>query len=310
METHLAAKHTKDIRKWLSDDAALAEKMKEGAQECLMYGREVGRALEAFEIARNCCLSSGNRATRSELYSRILAGELTIQSPAIRELLLLIKKSNSGSAINLLNGILGSDCIQDSETKAVLQTLSDQITALSTDAEGKTTKNLTSEFDIADNALRTTAVSRRIQISQHKSGLSTKDSEYSKLIQQVHDVFEDIFSRSFKPADDLFLYEIFFYDYLSPHKDVFSPQQRTAVEDALAKPSEYLSCECCHLDEDGKENVMKSSNPPTSIGYQLFLESGALINAFDLYQAFRTILEGEEDADEDEGNKIDEATAQ
>ncbi|TGZ79618.1 hypothetical protein EX30DRAFT_333163 [Ascodesmis nigricans] len=312
IESCIAEERTKIVREMLNNDSALAREMEKASQRCLLYGVEVSRALGVFDIARSCS-SSGSRITRSELYSRVLAGELTTQSPLVRELLMLVKRSNSESATKLLKTLLQSNYLLDSTYEDVLEELLDEIQDLSTEAGGKKKKNLTSEFDVVDNALRTTAVSRRIQISEHKSGLSTKDSEYSKIIQKVHDVFEQMFSRAFRPTKDLFLNEIFFYDYLSPHQEVFSPKQRSAVEDGLARPSEYLNCECCYLDDDEKENVLKSTNPVTSIAYQLYLESGVLINAFDLYQAFHTILEGgEEESDEEEGGggQIDEKTAQ
>ena len=85
------------------------------------------------------------------------------------------------------------------------------------------------------------------------------------------------------------------------------------MEQALSKPSEFLGCECCEPDigdDESQESVLKSSNPPTSILYQLYLESGALINGFDLWSAFYSVIAGV-DADEDEANaKVDKATAQ
>lgn len=84
---------------------------------------------------------------------------------------------------------------------------------------------------------------------------------------------------------------------------VFAPRSRSTVERALSRPQDYLGCECCTA-QDGEEVGIKSTQPPGSIIYQLYLESGALINIFDLWSAFYQVIGG------DEGEDCDEATAQ
>lgn len=56
--------------------------------------------------------------------------------------------------------------------------------------------------------------------------------------------------------------------------------------------------------EDGEEVGIRSTQPPASIIYQLYLESGALINIFDLWSAFYQVIGG------DDGEDCDETTAQ
>jgi origin recognition complex subunit 3 len=85
-------------------------------------------------------------------------------------------------------------------------------------------------------------------------------------MQLVHDSLEVYFSAVLYGTKDVFLYELFFYDLLSPHKDIFAPRARATVERALCRPIDYSSCECCRLQEDeGDDQTMKSTHPPTSV---------------------------------------------
>jgi len=247
------------------------------------------------------------RIPRYELLPRVLRGDLHVESPLIRELLLSIKKMNSKSFLALLSMLSTTAIAGDlSPFKARIETL------ISSTSNGG--GNLTSEFDISlTSSLRSTAVSKKIQISAHKSTLSKYDTLYSQLIQEVHDLFTQYFSTKLEPIANVFLHELFFYDLPSPHKDVFAPRARAAVERALARPVDYLGCECCHRTEEAKqddEGAVMRSHPATSVVYQLYLEGGTLINTFDLWSAFKSVVTGE-DADEDDGEeRVDEATAQ
>ncbi|KAG9714671.1 hypothetical protein KCU73_g16148, partial [Aureobasidium melanogenum] len=95
---------------------------------------------------------------------------------------------------------------------------------------------------------------------------------------------------------DLVFNEIFMYDLKSPHRDVFMPKPRAAIERALASPHDYLDCECCAPDVGtGEENTLASTQPSTAILYQLYLEGGAMMNVADLRTAFVTILGDDQD---------------
>lgn len=311
VEFLLEDKNTKEVRNLLTDDDFLRKRLLKAASECRQYGKQISSALTTFETARNTLTSSNStKITRSELYSKALRGDIHPESVMIRDLLLIIKKSNSATALQLLDKLLNLNCLGDEKIREKIQPLRDAIKVLVDESDKK---KLTSEFDIAENALRTTAISRRVQMSEHKAGLTGKDSEYSKLILKVHDILLEYFADTFIPMKHIFLHEVFFYDDIFPHKQVFMPQQRTAVEDALAKPSVYLNCECCEVDTESGENIMRGSNPPTSIAYQMYLESGALINAFDLYKAFQTMLadsQADNDEDDEDEDRIDQPTAQ
>jgi len=304
VDANLEDGNTKEVRALLEDDSHLRSVVCKAAVECRSYSRQLGQGLHLFEAARSCISSSAIRLPRYELFPRVLTGELHGESPAIRDLLLSIKKMNSNSLLNLLNVVLTT--LDVSGLAPDFMRLKEEIEALVPQNEG-TKKSLTSEFDVASSSLRSTAVSKKIQLNQHKSRLSKQDAEYSKLVQQVYDSLRVYFSTVLYGIRDVFLHELFFYDLLSPHKDIFAPRARATVERALCRPMDYIGCECCQLQEDeGDDETMKSTHPPTSVIFQLYLEGGALINTFDLWNAFYTIIGG----DDDKEKLVDEATAQ
>lgn len=77
-------------------------------------------------------------------------------------------------------------------------------------------------------------------------------------------------------------------------KQVFAPRPRSTIERGLSQPQDYLACSCC-TSADGEEVGIRGTQPPTSIIYQLYLESGALINIYDLWSAFYSVIAGDEE---------------
>jgi origin recognition complex subunit 3 len=290
--------NTSEIRALLTDNAHLIAFVPALVTECHEYAKQLSSTLEVLELARGC--TSAAKIPRYELLPRVLSGDLHVESPLVRELLLSVKKMNSTSLLLLLSA-LSSTSLGDT-----LSPLTSSISELVSE-----TPVLTSEFDVATSSLRSTAVSKKIQISAHKSGLTKNDAEYSELLKKVHEALTECFTESLRPPTEVALHEIFFYNLPAPHKDVFAPCHRGTVEGALTKPADWLGCNCCGDDADdeeedeGGEASIKASLPPTSILYQLFLEGGQLVNAFDLWMAFKGVLEGE---DEEEG--VEEEAAQ
>ena len=86
------------------------------------------------------------------------------------------------------------------------------------------------------------------------------------------------------------------------------PAPRRAIERALSAPHDYLNCECCEGGGKGDAAALSSSQPATAILYQLYLESGALINIADLWAAFSAVVgtEGEEEKGEAEKKDDDD----
>ncbi|KAG0133228.1 origin recognition complex subunit 3 N-terminus-domain-containing protein [Tuber indicum] len=278
VEGKMAAKEVGEVRKLLTDDNYVRRAVAERIPESRNYGIELGQALTFLEIGRSCTLVQNN-APRYELYSKALSGELQT-SPSVREFLMSLKRMNSTSLLNLLEKVM-----QEIQTPAVtepLRPLQEKIKKLVEEAEasgGK--KNLISEFDITNNTLRGTAVSKKVRLGEQKSSLTKQDTEYSALVHQ-------------HGLQNVLLHEVFFYDLRSPHSAVFAPKPRSTIERGLSQPQDYLACSCC-TSADGDEVGIRGTQPPASIIYQLYLESGALINIYDLWSAFYSVIAGEEE---------------
>lgn len=217
VERKLADSNIEEVNKLLEDDDHIRIVVAVSAAECRSYAIEVGQALSVLEIARSC-QANQTRIPRYELYAKALSGELHSNSPIVRDLLLSMKKMNSGSLLNLLDKITAEAQVPYFVENVL--PLRESIRALVEQSEGAGKKTLTSEFNVSKSTLRATAVSKRIWLGEQKSSLTKQDTEYSKLVQQVHDATEAYFGVSLKGLQELFLHELFFYDLISPHRDV------------------------------------------------------------------------------------------
>jgi origin recognition complex subunit 3 len=164
-------------------------------------------------------------------------------------------------------------------------------------SSNKTNEPLRSEHDQRNETLHTTVINKKVQLSKQKAALSKSDAAYSKILDDFLDWLVVFFKQRLVNLNTLFLREILIYDLRPAHRGVFAPKTRFAVERALSSPHDYLNCECC-VPADG-EGALTATQPSTAILYQLYLESGPLINVSDLWSAFSAIQEdenGEENA--------------
>ena len=242
----------------------------------------------------------------STIWTRAAAGELS-GSPMLRETMLSIKKTASDKFARLLAAALEGLGMEDPSLTTDLHGFQDELRSLTKDASGS--GPLRSQDDVRGNeGVRTTAIAQKVLLSKHKAALSERDRAYSDLVARFHDRLERYFSSVLRlDARSLFLSEVLVYDVKSPLAEVSQPKPRFAIERALAAPRDYLGCECCggggggggqgEAEGEGEgEGILSGTQPATAILYQLYLESGALINVSDLWSAFNAIAgEGEED---------------
>ncbi|MCJ1287384.1 hypothetical protein MMC26_006733 [Xylographa opegraphella] len=224
----------------------------------------------------------------SRLYIKGLAGDLA-DSSILRETLLSVRKLPSNTMIEILTKVSLFAILDLDGVKTDLYELTRDATVGSAP--------LRSEYDVHHERLRTTVVAQKVQLSKHKGTLSKQDVDYSKIVDRIDMALKEFFEKYLISPKTLPLHEIFLFDLKSPIREVFAPVPRQAVERALSAPHDYLDCDCC----DGSENGLAPSQPPTAILYQLYLESGAIINISDLWSAFNTIL-GPEDGDAEDVN--------
>lgn len=308
------------IRRCLEDDSFLEVMTVSWITRCRKYARQVGQSVKVFESIRS--ISTAPCPPSYELFQKVLTGELHSKSPMVRDLLLSIKKMNSRTLWSLIeavkervDGVESEDLTIDKVSPC--QTMIENLESQTKGVE----KALASAFDTAkSDSLRSTAVSKKIQQSQHKLELSKDEIAYTQIVQKVHDILSEYFEYNFQEMKSFCLYDVFFYDLNSPHGEVFAPRARATIERALSRPVDYLGCECCELssaesdaEKSGVEGTIKSSHPPTCIIYQLYLEGGALINSYDLWNAFFTVIEGDHDGgggEDQSQHGVDKLTAQ
>ncbi|KAI1820245.1 origin recognition complex subunit 3 N-terminus-domain-containing protein [Xylaria intraflava] len=156
---------------------------------------------------------------------------------------------------------------------------------------------LRSTYSRQSKVLRTTVVAQKVQLSQDTAALTNHDKLYTDLIHRFLEHLEG--TMRIDGACDMPFNEVWLYDSKTPYRDVFIPRPRNVLERALSRPHDYLGCVCCKTRED----QITSSQPTTAILYQLYLETGSLINTADLWSAYYAI------ASEGSEEELDERTA-
>lgn len=223
----------------------------------------------------------------SEMYIRAMSAELG-GSAAFEEIMAAVKKLASDVMEDLLHELAGMS------VPRVLVGVVTELDQLTSHLEDPRIP-LRSAYDVHHETLRTTVVAQKVSLSRNTSTLSTQDSAYTKIVDRIHTVLCSYFTTTFINPQDLLLSEILIIDSKSPHREVFTPKPRFAIERALTSPHDYLGCDCC----GGSESGLSATQPATAILYQLYLESGAVINTADLWSAFWTIVGGDDSDDEE-----------
>lgn len=293
----LEAGQTATVRRLLDSDEDLLQYVKELLQDGRAALVDELVALDVISALQNS-LSSAQVSTRSSLYVQAMAGKLS-GSTLLRTLLLSLRKSPSNTLVHVINAI--SVVPLPEATSAALETLAEELQDLMAshkDANGP----FRSEDDVKNSTLRTTVVAQKVELSKQKATFSKQDAAYTRLVRRLSEQLEAYFTDTLIDPKDLVFNEIFVYDLKSPHREIFTPKPRHAIERALAAPHDYLDCACCAPQKDEEdETTLSAAQPATAILYQLYLESGTLINASDLWSAFQAVLS---DASGDDEQKM------
>jgi len=238
-------------------------------------------------------LSVSQHTPRSSLVVDALSGQLH-ESPWERTMSLRLRKCNSESLHVVLTRLLTVANGEMLETcQATLFELEKLLHAQNT-AHGP----LRSEEDFQNSTLRTTVVAKKVELSKQKSAMTKGDTAYSTLLRAFSESFAEYLAKALIDPKSLVFNELFLYDLKSPHRDVFMPKPRFALERALASPHDYLDCSCCAPEPGREENTLSSTQPATAILYQLYLESGALVNVSDLRTAFFAVVDGGDEGED------------
>ncbi|KAH8725323.1 origin recognition complex subunit 3 N-terminus-domain-containing protein [Phaeosphaeriaceae sp. PMI808] len=218
----------------------------------------------------------------SSIWTRAASADMA-GSPILRETMLSVKKLSSDTLSPLLAAMI--PLLSDYFTMD-LGLFQQELSSLLKKQD--TSTPLRTQDDVRNDSLRTTVVAQKVLLSKHKAALSEQDKAYSDLVGRFHDELNSYFESAFINPQNLFLSEVLIYDLKSPHTEVFQPKPRFAIERALATPHDYLGCDCCSGVE-GNEAALSATQPATAILYQMYLESGTLMNVSDLWSAFNTI---------------------
>ena len=215
-----------------------------------------------------------------------MSGKL-LTSPILRESLLLIKKMSSENLEELL--------VQLSTLEEAIPSLPSILSDLETLTSMHPNPIRSSHEINHQNVKGMTILAQKVELSAHSLTPTHQDKGYSALVDRAHMALHNFFHETLITPQSLFLHEILIYDLKSPHRDVFAPKPRAAVERALSSPHDYLGCECC----EDNHGALTGSQPATAVLYQLYLESGSMINMADLWEAFSAVVRTEDEEDEE-----------
>jgi len=246
--------------------------------------------VRALQIA----LPNLHEGSKSALYVQAMSNKLE-ESSLVRSLLLSIRKAPSDVAAKIFDAVIASKIFGD-HLLSIEKSKVELLTLLA--SQDDPTEPLRSEDDVKNLTLRTTVIAQKVELSKQKSSLSKKDAAYTAIVREFTDKLEAFLESSLIDPTSLLFHEIFLYDLRSPYREVFTPRPRHAVERALAAPHDYLACDCCApAAGDSDEATLAACQPATAVLYQLYLESGSLINVSDLWQAFSAVV-GDEQSEE------------
>lgn len=232
------------------------------------------------------CLNAKKTYMWSDLYVKGMSGELG-ESLLLEDMVLSVRKLPSNSLELLLSRLQKISLLK---LEDIRQDLEDLVSSL-----GDRNKALRSEHDAHLESIQTTIVGHKVELSKHSSSLSDKDLTYTRIINRLDASLRELLRECFVNPQSLFLHEIIVFDSRLPHRDVFTPKPRSVIERALSSPHDYLGCSCC----GGANDALSATQPTVAILYQLYLESGSLINTADLWSAFQAVL-GKESAEEED----------
>ena len=279
------------MQKLLDNDSFLQEAVENAIRDCQQGLHRITVGIDLlFHLQSR--LSKGS-AIWSDIYIFAMSGGL-VDSELLKSCLSSLTKVQSHVMQEILD-VLIAECKVPGEIQLCQSNLSRLVKDITATHPG----GLRSGHDIQHSNLRTTVVAHKVELSEHAATLTPQESAYTQIVDQVDEALRSFFAEYLTNPKDLFLHEIFIYDLPSPHRDAFNPRPRFAIERALGSPFDYLG----HESDDGTRGQMLSaSQPATAILYQLYIESGSLLNTADLWSAFWTIV-GDEDAEDEESEQ-------
>ncbi len=300
-----ATENLQHARSLLQDDTALKERVQASARERGVWMDERLRSLLMLEAAgaQHGAFSRAYVEAMSEGVTMLEHSNMvaSVRRMGMNELAVAVERF-----LSLLRDgepSLGLGPYKEREDEQLQSQLDTQLTALRTlmsraEAEGLCVR---SQYSGQTKVARTTVIAQRVQLSHHSATLKDEDKQFTDIIDAVTGLLATRHDET--TLSGMFLSEGWLYDSRTPTKDVFVPRARVVFERSLARPHDYLACECCQADDGG----LQATLPATAILYQMYLETGNLINVADMWSSFYTLVSGRSGpAAEEDGIEEDE----
>jgi origin recognition complex subunit 3 len=290
------AESAERVRRLLESDEELLLETKQQIQKGKQKLCELTTTLDVIRAIQEL-LPNTPTSPKSSLFIQAMSCKLR-GSAMIKTLLMSVRKAQSDMATATMDTVIEKASPIFSTDVIAMRTRLDSVFAGMTDKA----QHLRSADDIGSSTVRTTVVAQKVHLSKQKSQLSVDDSMYTDILREFSNHLESYLNTTLIDPQDLPFHEIFIYDLKSPHREVFTPRPRHAIERALSSPHDYLDCDCCAPENGGEggneEATLSSTQPTAAMLYQLYLESGSLINISDLWQAFQAVMGGEKEEGE------------
>lgn len=300
----------------LTDDEYLKKKLPQLLRDCLLHFMLFRTCLEFFtelvgDLPR-CPLGK----LRRELYVNCLNKPIT-QQPEFKECWQILSFMSKEEFISKLSKSierteyflceqiepleLGDACaaIMRLELQSVKKLLNDVEIASIDHQQQANESNLSAEpnvlTDLTHVASRQELKAQLLQRTKQdkQQAISEFACAVNKLLAYIETKLVLVHLRPLQKAPTL--HELFVFSDISTVRRNIIGAPRAALHTALNNPHFYMQCKCCELQD---QSLLMGTMPDLSIVYKLHLECGRMINLFDWLQAFRSVLRGADDQDE------------
>ena len=251
---------------------------------------DIQHALEILSVINDLALKRIS-LTYSTMYIKAIAGELS-ESAIIKALLMAVRKLPSDGMLALLTRLKDIPILPSSILKSHVAALRAIIK--------RSSVPLRSSHDERNDLVRTSVVAHKVVLNKSKAKLSDADAAYSELAERIEHTLSTTLVAKLVSPRALPFSEAFIYDNKSAVREAFGGAPRAAIERALSRPHDYLACTCC----DVHDGALAPSQPATALVYQMYCESGAIINIQDLWMAFRHLVSQEEEESAEKEEEI------
>ncbi|KAE8550305.1 hypothetical protein EYB25_006529 [Talaromyces marneffei] len=273
------------VRALLLDDDALLKQVHESVENGVTQMKELFNTMNTLRSLQTM-LELSKMNSNTDLYIRGVSGDLS-NSVTIKDLLSHLQKMDSDSLKAILTVLRENDM---SAPLVDIDHYEEELQRLL--ATHSSDEPLHSKHDDQNTSVKTTIVKDKVNLTKTRKKISGVESAYTELIEKFIEELETSLTSKLTNPQDLFLHEVFVFDLRNPLRDTFAPRTRFCIERALSTPFDYLASASSEHDRSEGGNL-SARQPETALLYQLYLESGSLVNVFDLWKAFSTIICGD-----------------